>query len=33
MGRDGGSLRAPFLGLMPAQYRELEQELKALALV
>jgi len=33
IGRDGGYLRAPYLPLTPAQNDELEQELRALALV
>jgi len=33
IGRDGGYLRAPYLPLTPAQHDELEQELRALALI
>ncbi len=33
IGRDGGYLRAPYLPLTPTQHDELEQELRALALV
>ena len=33
IGRDGGDLRAPYLPLTSTQYEELEQELRALALI